>query len=289
MSRDQAWTKIAEGISRKGSVPGIQLACKLPGLLLAKKWINRDAIASATRWRERICGMSRDELGAIVSGFREAAEMALNHGFRVLQIHAAHGYFLSQMLSPTINKRDDFYGANRARILEEVIESIDCVRTDALIDVRISLASRLEDDYESELCLRATIESIYARNVDMISLSNGMYEVNRFDIYPRLKDGNACYLEPSIELSRQFPNILWNVAGNINDLADFARRATHNLSASIGRSLIADPEFVNRQVAGDGYQPCLRCGHCHYYSRGKLHLECGVNRLIQGSDAFDPL
>jgi 2,4-dienoyl-CoA reductase-like NADH-dependent reductase (Old Yellow Enzyme family) len=75
-----------------------------------------------------ICRMAgREDMARIVSAFARAAELAKQAGFDAVQIHAAHGFLLSQFLSPAFNKRTDEYGgelANRARLLLQVVRSV---------------------------------------------------------------------------------------------------------------------------------------------------------------------
>ena len=71
-----------------------------------------------------------DEIHAIVDQFRDAAWRAYDIGFDAVEIHAAHGYLLSQFLDPLINEREDEYGGsfdNRIRILVEVVDAVRSV------------------------------------------------------------------------------------------------------------------------------------------------------------------
>ena len=71
--------------------------------------------------------MTQDEIHGTVQAFREAAVRAQKAGFDGVQIHAAHGYLLSQFLSPFFNKREDEYGGsveNRARIVLQIVQSV---------------------------------------------------------------------------------------------------------------------------------------------------------------------
>jgi 2,4-dienoyl-CoA reductase-like NADH-dependent reductase (Old Yellow Enzyme family) len=71
--------------------------------------------------------LSEAEIGDIVRAFGKATVRAQKAGFRVVEIHAAHGYLLQEFLSPLVNRRDDRYGGsllNRARIVREVVEEV---------------------------------------------------------------------------------------------------------------------------------------------------------------------
>ncbi|MFZ2341136.1 MAG: NADH:flavin oxidoreductase/NADH oxidase [Bacteroidales bacterium] len=139
-----ALRRITGFIHGQGSVAGIQLAhagrkasCAVPregGKQLDLKNGGWETVApSAIPFRpgERVPGKA-DEIciERIITGFREAARRALKAGFRVVEIHSAHGYLLHEFLSPLSNQRTDEYGGsfeNRTRLLLQVTESVRSV------------------------------------------------------------------------------------------------------------------------------------------------------------------
>lgn len=86
--------------------------------------------------------LSVDEIHQIVAQFRDAAWRAANIGFDAIEIHAAHGYLLSQFLDPLVNEREDEYGGgfeNRIRMLVEVVDVVrSVIPADMPLFVRIS-------------------------------------------------------------------------------------------------------------------------------------------------------
>jgi len=124
--------------------------------------------------------------------------------------------------------------------------------------------------------------------VDILSLSDGFYDINKFSIYPRLEDGLGCHVDFAATYAIKFRAKLWNVAGNVWDVASLAPRLPPNLSLSIGRSLIADPAFVEKSVRLTDLpiNACVRAGHCHYYTRGRPHIECKVNARVAGNESY---
>ena len=119
-----------------------------------------------------------DEAGihAIVSAFESAAKRSLTAGFRVLEIHAAHGYLLHEFLSPLSNHRSDNYGGNlenRMRLLLTVAERLRRIMpTELPLFVRISATDWAENGWNIEesieLCKR-----LKSLGVDLIDVSSG--------------------------------------------------------------------------------------------------------------------
>ena len=97
-----------------------------------------NAFGSLTKPR----ALTVDEIHAIVDQFRDAAWRAYDIGFDAVEIHAAHGYLLSQFLDPLINEREDEYGGsfkNRIRMLVEVVDAVRSVVPDTMpVLVRVS-------------------------------------------------------------------------------------------------------------------------------------------------------
>lgn len=104
--------------------------------------------------------------------------MARQAGFGGVQIHAAHGYLLSQFLSPLFNKRSDEYGgviANRMRPLLEAIEATRAaVGPDFPIAVKLNSSDQLEGGFDKEDALEV-VAALDGSSVDLIDISGGTY------------------------------------------------------------------------------------------------------------------
>lgn len=118
------------------------------------------AKGSDGRYREvEIDYMSRDQIADMISKFVEAGLRASEAGFDGAQIHAAHFFFLSRFISPTVNHRTDEYGgsnANRARALVEIMQGIRKVNPSLHITVKINcsdfLPGGLTESDSLEIC-----------------------------------------------------------------------------------------------------------------------------------------
>jgi 2,4-dienoyl-CoA reductase-like NADH-dependent reductase (Old Yellow Enzyme family) len=112
----------------------------------------------------------------VIADFASAAERALRAGFKVIELHAAHGYLIHQFLSPLSNMRTDHYGGsfdNRIRLLLEIIESVQKVWPQELpLFVRISATDWAEGGWEADEA--AKLSTILKENgVDLIDVSTG--------------------------------------------------------------------------------------------------------------------
>ena len=121
-------TKMAEAAHEGGSKIVLQLAHA--GVQALTSVTNVDAIGpSSVTNKHGVAGreMDRDEIERTIQAFIRAANRAKEAGFDGVQIHAAHGYLLSQFLSPRFNERTDEYGGtveNRARIVLTILKGI---------------------------------------------------------------------------------------------------------------------------------------------------------------------
>lgn len=182
--------RVAEFVMSQGAVPGIQLAhagrkasCALPwegGKQLDLKHGGWETVApSAIPFSpgERAPGEADEVcIDRIIEGFREAAVRALKAGFRVAEIHSAHGYLLQEFLSPISNKRTDRYGGsfdNRIRLLIEVTEAVRSVWPEEYpIFVRISSTEWSQDGWTPEESVRLA-PLLRKAGADLMDCSSG--------------------------------------------------------------------------------------------------------------------
>ncbi len=182
--------RIAKFLSAEGSYPGIQLAhagrkgsTSAPsqgGHAIAPAdggWI--PLAPSAIPFSDKYpMPAALDEAGirSVVQSFADAAVRAREAGFRVIEIHAAHGYLLHEFLSPLSNKRTDSYGGsleNRTRIVREVAVAIRKVWPERHpLFVRISASDWVEGGWDVEQSIQL-VEQLGPLGVDLIDCSSG--------------------------------------------------------------------------------------------------------------------
>lgn len=120
--------------------------------------------------------LAADELADLRDAWRRAAERALEAGFDIVEVHAAHGYLLHEFLSPISNRREDDYGgalANRMRFPLEVVEAVRSVwPQDKPVFVRISATDWQEGGWTVEDSV-AFASRLKALGVDVVDCSSG--------------------------------------------------------------------------------------------------------------------
>ena len=159
------FTRIASAIRAQGAVAGVQLAHAGRKASTGRPWEGGDWLgADEYGWMPYGASpvafpggpvpheMSREDLTAVVASFADAARRALEAGFQVAEIHAAHGYLLHSFLSPLTNHRTDEYGGDltgRARLVLEVIDAVRAVwPQDLPVLMRISTTDWIEENPE---------------------------------------------------------------------------------------------------------------------------------------------
>lgn len=123
--------------------------------------------------------LSDEEIGGLIQRFARTAQLAEQAGFTGVQIHAAHGYLLSQFLSPISNKRTDRWGGaleNRARLLLEVVKAVRAVVAPSFcVAVKLNSADFQRGGFDAADAKRV-VQLLNELAVDLVELSGGSYE-----------------------------------------------------------------------------------------------------------------
>ena len=188
--------RITRFIESQGAVAGIQLAHAGRKGSTWQPWLGRHGSVpiAAGGWTpvgpstiafdpEHAVPTALDEAGinAVIHAFVRAAERSLAAGFKIAEVHAAHGYLLHQFLSPLSNQRQDAYGGsfdNRIRLLLEVTEAVRAVWPEELpLFVRLSATDWVQDGWNAEETVELA-RRLKALGVDLIDVSSGGTAVN---------------------------------------------------------------------------------------------------------------
>lgn len=130
--------------------------------------------------------IQQDEIAEVVDAFRTAAKRAYLAGFDALEIHAAHGYLISEFLSPITNKRTDAYGGsleNRCRLLKEVLAAVrqEWPESKPLL-MRVSAEDYLPEGIHPDEM--AQIINLVREYIDVVDVSTGGVAIAPIKVYP---------------------------------------------------------------------------------------------------------
>jgi NADPH2 dehydrogenase len=188
--------------------------------------------------------MSRDQMSEVARAFGDAAVRADAAGFDAVEIHAAHGFLLSQFLSPLTNRRDDEYGgpvANRFRFHLEVIAEVRR-RLDGRRPVFARLGAHDETPGGLELADACeTASALAGAGVSLIDVSGGLQG-------SRGVGKGAAYFLPYAQAIRGVVNVPVIVTGGISEagLADRIVREGWADLVGIGRAMLNDAEWARK-------------------------------------------
>jgi 2,4-dienoyl-CoA reductase-like NADH-dependent reductase (Old Yellow Enzyme family) len=182
--------RITKFIHQMGSVAGIQLAHAGRKASHSEPWNGSKMIALENGGWETVApspvpfaeneraphALTPDEIRTVVGYFKSSAARALQAGYRIVEIHAAHGYLINTFLSPLSNKRTDEYGGafeNRIRMLLEVIKAVrEAWPEDLPLFVRISATDWVDGGWNMDDSVRLA-EILKNHTVDLVDCSTG--------------------------------------------------------------------------------------------------------------------
>ena len=186
--------------------------------------------------------MTRADIQDTVQAFRAAAARAAAAGFDIVEIHAAHGYLLSELLSPLTNIRTDEYGGsteNRTRLLKEVLEAVHEVwPAERPVLLRVSAEDYEPDGMHPEEMAR--ILKIVKPYVDMVDISTGgVVPTPPPALYPGYQLKAAEYIRQQVGL----PTIAVGLLTDPHHVEEILCGGRADLTA-LGRALLRDPYWV---------------------------------------------
>lgn len=212
--------------------------------------------------------MSNEEIWEIIEAFGDAARRAMYAGFDGVQIHGAHGYLVSEFLSPHTNRRDDYWGGDEERrfhFLEEVYKAMRSeVGNNYPILIKINADDFIEGGLRPEESLRIS-KRLEELGIDAIEISGGMYESGTKTAQPNiLNKEQEAYFRDSSRLFKKELNVPIMLVGGIRskDVAeDILERGDADL-ISLSRPLIREPDLPNKFLAGKEKADCISCNGC---------------------------
>lgn len=189
--------------------------------------------------------MSLNDIQNLKFDFVQAAIRAEKSGFKIIELHSAHGYGLNQWLSPITNKRMDRYGGtleNRCRLLFEIVAEIKQQRPNLLISVRLPGQDFYPDGLTTQECILIA-QQLQVRGVSLINVSSGIGGWRR----PESRAGEGYLIDEARDIQKSIDLPVIGVGGiKTKQYINMALAKGWISLAAVGRAILEDPEKWNR-------------------------------------------
>ncbi|MCI5581000.1 MAG: NADH:flavin oxidoreductase [Phocaeicola plebeius] len=287
--------QLTDAVHREGAAASIQLGhC---GNMSHKKICGQTPVGASTGFNlyspTWVRGLRKDELQPMAKCYGESVRMARQAGFDAVEIHAGHGYLISQFLSPSTNHRKDEFGGsleNRMRFMDMVMEEVmeaagndmavlvkmnmrDGFKGGMDIDESLQVARRLYEDGAHALVLSGGFVSkapMYVMRgampirtmthyMDCWWLKYGVRMVGKWMI-PSIPFQEAYFLEDALRFRQALPDATMVYVGGLVSRQKIDEVLNDGFEfIQMGRALLHEPGFVNRMKT----EECARCGCRH--------------------------
>jgi len=279
--QSEAWAGIAEFVRGQGATPAMQLAHAGRKASTRAPFDGRGSVPAEAGGWETVAPsaiafpgydapreLTLSEIDQVVDDFTRAALRALDAGFEVLEVHAAHGYLLHQFLSPLSNQRSDEYGGsfdNRVRLLLRVVGAVrSAVPESTPLLVRISATDWTEGGWDADDSV-ALADRLREAGVDLIDVSTGGNLPAEIPVEPGYQVGFARRVRTEAGLPagavglitepKQAEEILADGAADVVLLAramlrdpHWALRAAHDLGVPVGEGIDWPKQYLRASL-----------------------------------------
>ncbi len=232
--------------------PGRQVQANMPGVVWGPSDKPVDLGPRLSKQFARPTAMTPRQIRDTVARFATTAARAEEAGFDGVEVHAAHGYLLSQFLSPLVNTRTDEWGGTlegRARMLLEVVAAIrGAVSPGFAVAVKLNSADFQRGGFDADDA-RRVIDLLAPLGVDLVEISGGSYESPAMTGRPtddRTAAREAYFLELATDLARTSPIPLM-LTGGISRRETAERVLANNVAVvGMGTALAVTPDLPDR-------------------------------------------
>lgn len=202
--------------------------------------------------------MTKEDINNLIAAFADAAKRAKSAGFDGVQIHSAHGYLLSQFLSPAYNRRKDEYGGsieNRARVHGQIYNAIrSAVGNDYPVLIKINSEDHIENGLRLEDSISAS-KILADMGIDAIELSGGTLSSGKLS--PSRgginKEKKEAYFKDAAAAYKKVMDVPLILVGGMRSLNVAEQTINKGIAdyISMCRSFIREPDLIKRWQSGD--------------------------------------
>ncbi|MDY6820281.1 MAG: NADPH dehydrogenase NamA [Deferribacterota bacterium] len=239
-------TKLVRCIEEGGAVAGIQLAHAGRKAEVRSNIYAPSPIRYSKDYKIPI-ELTKEDIKNLVKNFKSAFIRAKKCGYKIMEIHAAHGYLLNEFLSPLTNKREDEYGyksyENRFRLIGEIISEIrNCDDRTPLL-IRFSASDYAEGGYTiKDTVIFAKMAKEFGVNIVDVS-SGGVVEEQKLNVYPGYQVDFAKAIKEEVDI----PTIAVGLITTLEQTEQILGSGYASLVA-MGRNLLRYPYFLINKI-----------------------------------------
>jgi 2,4-dienoyl-CoA reductase-like NADH-dependent reductase (Old Yellow Enzyme family) len=210
--------------------------------------------------------LSDEEIRDVIQRFARTAGVLCQAGFDGVQVHAAHGYLISEFLNPLVNRRDDEWGGsleNRARLLIEIVRRVrSAIGSDRILSVKLNSSDFQKGGFSFEDC-QGVVKLLEAEGIDLLEISGGNYEQPRMmgmeglepvfeeDVRSSTRAREAYFMRYAAQIieSARIPIM---VTGGFRTAAAMEAALSEGVALiGLGRPLCVDPDAPTKLLRGE--------------------------------------
>jgi dimethylglycine catabolism A len=226
--------------------------------------------------------MTKARIDAAIAAHAVAAVRARTAGFDCVEIHAAHGYLISQFHAPFENRRSDMYGGsleNRARFGLEVLRAVKAAVPGMPVVYRLSVEDFFPGGLPFDEGRQIAVWAAQA-GADALHVTAGHYRSlpSAQVVLPPMTFPDATFLDFAANVKRAV-HVPVIAVGRLGDPATATAAVASGKTdfIALGRTLIADPQWVEKLSRDEPIRRCLACNTCINEMRGGARIGCVVN------------
>jgi len=235
--------------------------------------------------------MTAEEIAQCIEAYAQAARRAKDAGFDGVQLHGAHGYLVSQFLSPLINRREDEWGGDwdgRTRFLRTVCHAVrQQVGADFPLLIKLGIADAADGGLSLEEGLKV-VESLASWGIDGVEISAGFAGDSRSSSRRgRLSEDSEAYFRPWAHEARQVTPLPLILVGGFRSrtmMEDVLASGDADF-ISLSRPLICEPDLPNRLRAGmQERSSCISANQCWAERAGEgIACKCPLDKAASSA------
>lgn len=261
---------------------------------LAHEPVSRPAGPSALDLEGLVCAeLSLADIQNLPTKYAGAARRAFDAGFSGVEVHAGHGFLLSQFLSPLFNRRTDHYGGsveNRYRLLIDIVDKVRAETSPAFaIGVKINATDQLDGGL-TEVDSLTTIKRLGETSADLIDISGGTYFPGAASSSDRVSSGP--YFANYARRARAVTDTPLMLTGGIKTRSEAATLIATGAVDLVGvaRAMILDPALASTWLGQDSTDPMFPAFVSPPTGGITAWYTMRMTAIAEGrEDSFDPL